>query len=708
MTAVPGRPECSSDSPLTELAADLQRRLQAEQDNWLAASVDLHAMIDEVLQLGQSLPERIAARCVQLQKGKARLAEEIRQAVEPLGLPDWAAPEADADFGRFRERLDDLAAICAELDRVTAEKMAGHLRVLARVQLLAACSAETETPLQSLQLQAAEVRQQLEQCCHSVTDREVERLLDVFAAVQALADDAEHRTAGAVCEQLSGAFVAEAFKCTAGHCGLLLAVELLRGNCRATEPSEPAMSTPAIPEFSVEVCEEPIGLSVARPPAGGEPAEVPGEVQCTITETEAPERQQLERLLSRFSGQANLKSVGQVPQASNSGHRSGAKLSLRELTAMSEGLRKRAGQLSGPGQGVQGVQGGLSLASALRCTALSIDCVGIVQRETGGAGVFTRRDFDLANGLLSESLRQCQLAAKGGIGKVPVVIPELNRISGWLQGHQWLADSGRQNRQSRTAQGDKSEPATLMQRIRDYFKTLNLRQRKQRLLEQVSEQCASLSNAESDEQVRQAAVTLDSSVSELQGLGLSPNDAELRKILLSVYELLEDFSEAFGNKQAAADAEACWSPEMQSVIQQLQHWRERNSVEAAAENSCTESVSAVRKRLQGQVLVVVGGVCRPHAAERLKREFNLHELRWLNAAKADRVDYFQPDLRGAAAVVLITRLMGHKHTKIHDLCRPLGIPCVQTKYSAGYSVNQIAEVILSQASDQLTVGQTRV
>lgn len=712
MTAVPDRPEFVVGSSLAELAAGLQLRLQQEQASWLAAAVDLHVMIDEVLRLGQSLPEKLMVACERLQQGKARLAEEIREAVEPLQLPDWTAPEAAAEFSSFRERLDDLAAICAELDRVTAEKMAGHQLVLGRVLLLAAGSAEAEIPLQSLQRQAAEVREQLQLCCHSVVDREVERLLDVFKAVLLLADDAECRTGGAACERFSGAAVVEAFNCTAGQCGIVLAVELLRGNCRAADESEAVAADESGPEPAADLCEHPSsaggGVQLDAGEVVSETATELAEVQGVAVQPDAPEPLQLERLLSRFSGQFSLKRVGQVSQATNSANRSVAKMSLRELTPMSESLRKRAGQLSSQGQSVKGVHVGLPLASALRCAALAIDCVGIVQRETGGAGTFTRRDYEITNRLLSESLQQSQLAVEGWAGVAPVVIPELNRISCWLQCNQQPADNSRHSRQSRAAQGDKSESATLMQRIRDYFKDLNQRQRKQRLLESVQEHCKSLSVAESDEQLRQATAELDSCIAELQGLGLSPNDAELRRILLPVYEFLVDATAGSDAAETAADAGVCWSSPMQSVMQHLQHWRERNPVDVPAENCCTEAVAAVRQRLQGKVLAVVGGVCRPHAAERLKREFNLQELRWLNASKADRVDYFQPDLRGAAAVVLITRLMGHKHTRIHDLCQPLGIPCVQTRYSVGYSVNQIAEVILAQASEQLPGGQAEV
>jgi ribosome-interacting GTPase 1 len=80
----------------------------------------------------------------------------------------------------------------------------------------------------------------------------------------------------------------------------------------------------------------------------------------------------------------------------------------------------------------------------------------------------------------------------------------------------------------------------------------------------------------------------------------------------------------------------------------------------------------------------------------------LEDVRWLTARKQDKVSTFRSRLTGAAAVILLTKVIGHKHNDVRDMCREMEIPCAQTRVSSGYSVNQIASVILEQVSDQLS------
>ncbi|MEQ9411565.1 MAG: hypothetical protein RIK87_27880 [Fuerstiella sp.] len=52
-------------------------------------------------------------------------------------------------------------------------------------------------------------------------------------------------------------------------------------------------------------------------------------------------------------------------------------------------------------------------------------------------------------------------------------------------------------------------------------------------------------------------------------------------------------------------------------------------------------------------------------------------------------------------MVLVTKLIGHKHSSVRDFCRDHRIPCVQTRKSQGLGVNQLIAVIIEQASEQL-------
>jgi hypothetical protein len=123
---------------------------------------------------------------------------------------------------------------------------------------------------------------------------------------------------------------------------------------------------------------------------------------------------------------------------------------------------------------------------------------------------------------------------------------------------------------------------------------------------------------------------------------------------------------------------------------------ERQELEAE-----TEDLKYVRERLSGRSIAIVGGVCRPHAVARIRKALQLEDVRWLPATKKDRVSHFETDIRGMTLVVLITKLIGHKHNDIRDFCREIGIPWVQTPIQGGYSVNQLSRLIREQASEQL-------
>ncbi|MFN5200070.1 MAG: hypothetical protein ACK5MS_22485, partial [Planctomyces sp.] len=137
MIAIASRNEPSDRRSFAERAAGLQRRLQHVRGIWLSAAAGLHGMVDTALQRGQWLPQQIEVACEQLRCAREQLVLEIQEVTEPLQLPDWTPPGLHEDFDGIAERLDDLAEICGELDRVHAERRAGHLTLLARLQRLA-------------------------------------------------------------------------------------------------------------------------------------------------------------------------------------------------------------------------------------------------------------------------------------------------------------------------------------------------------------------------------------------------------------------------------------------------------------------------------------------------------------------------------------------------------------------------------------------
>jgi hypothetical protein len=113
------------------------------------------------------------------------------------------------------------------------------------------------------------------------------------------------------------------------------------------------------------------------------------------------------------------------------------------------------------------------------------------------------------------------------------------------------------------------------------------------------------------------------------------------------------------------------------------------------------SESMVCQLLRGRRMALVGGIVNQRAREKIERAFGLQYLRWIPASKKDRVKDLEPSVRDVDLLVLVTSIIGHKHNELRSVCVALGIPWVQLPKGSGYGVNQLAHVILQQASRRL-------
>jgi hypothetical protein len=192
----------------------------------------------------------------------------------------------------------------------------------------------------------------------------------------------------------------------------------------------------------------------------------------------------------------------------------------------------------------------------------------------------------------------------------------------------------------------------------------------------------------------------------------------MRDLLLPVVDLIpeaqaetEDLADGAAFTACHNTSEGCaeaspeldeFSPEFNRVLNSISmHLARTTAVVQTEAETETADVQYVRERLSGQSIAIVGGVCKPHAAARIQKALKLRELRWLSAGKNDRVCQFETDMRGMSLVVLITKLIGHKHNDIREFCKNQGVPWVQTRVQGGYSVNQLAYLIREQASEYL-------
>lgn len=185
--------------------------------------------------------------------------------------------------------------------------------------------------------------------------------------------------------------------------------------------------------------------------------------------------------------------------------------------------------------------------------------------------------------------------------------------------------------------------------------------------------------------------------------GGSPAGSGVREALLEKLDLFPDL-EVDGELGAAGDR-VC-SDALLDLLRQMQSALDEETLrdleaEPSVGHSWGAEVTEVCQLLRGRRMALVGGVVNQRAREKIERAFGLQYLRWIPASKKDRVKDLEPSIRDVDLLVLVTSIIGHKHNELRSVCVALGIPWVQLPKGSGYGVNQLAHVILQQASRRL-------
>lgn len=119
----------------------------------------------------------------------------------------------------------------------------------------------------------------------------------------------------------------------------------------------------------------------------------------------------------------------------------------------------------------------------------------------------------------------------------------------------------------------------------------------------------------------------------------------------------------------------------------------------------SERVIEARALLRGGTVVVIGGVPKGEAIERIRSAFELAEVEWVPLTEHGtgapmRAPIVRPETR---LVLVLIKLCGHLHSEeARGLARSAGKPCVILP--AGYNPEQIAEQVIQQASGVLATG----
>jgi HPt (histidine-containing phosphotransfer) domain-containing protein len=500
----------------------------------------------------------------------------------------------------------------------------------------------------------------------------------------------------------------------------------------AAAPGSPGQSAPSNTAAGNSTGNSPaaaVAAPVAAPSAFVAPAAVPAVAQPQpVAEKPAPATAaELQNLLQNF-GRLRVSTVSAkgvvpvpVPAAAAPAARGTSTAELAALAGCSSALSARAVALwpaiTDPQQHVTASTAEHFRALGWGNLALALDLAGELLAERSRSTASFRSELVELLNLTAEAQNAVRVEAEGR-----ELIGEQDQVFQWMRAICHEQSEGvridrfmrRDDRANPEANSDVSmRLQTLAKKIRDRIRQGRLLRELEGLVENLKRGAAPGDITGDTRRIPVDWTQIDQTVRELLGTGLHENHCGMRDLLLPVVDLIPEPSG--GTADHAAETESDSDSESESESESVEFSEEFNRVlnsismhlarsttvvqhEAEVE---TEDVQYVRERLAGHSIAVVGGVCKPHASARIQKALKLREVRWLSAGKNDRVCQFETDVRGMSLVVLITKLIGHKHNDIREFCRNQGVPWVQTRVQGGYSVNQLARLIREQASEYL-------
>jgi hypothetical protein len=637
-------------------ARGLLSEVQEFRREWAEFAVQSREQFDSFRDRGDSLPASFFDRYAQLQRQKEQLSTRIIQRTPQAQSVDWQPPQSGDSLHDFEAKLQDLIEVCRELERLAKKKYLHYAGILRDIEGLRCVDADLDQQLQSLRTTAADELRQLGPRSLRLADLELEKyVLDCDALLQLVRD-----TQARLCTQqppeqgIGSARCLQLFSLVSERFGLPVAVEALRSGFL----SSGSVGQPRQEHF------QSVGGS-----GGVDTERIPGTSLADHSlALEVPATQeQIDQLIAGGMGTAGGKRQLQVPT------RSVERIRISELTRVAALLEQDVKKLE--------------MGS------------GCSKRFEGSAEVLKVRLKGFKN--LAQSLRFAVEFFGDPQPKAEVDGQEARGIM--LHRYMKLDDWA-----------DPSAHDRLCRELLSISRRLEATRSRGKAMRELRKSCGCILKdyrQYGEEGSLELWSKVDHAIRELVQGGMKANDAELRELLLPLIDLLPE--SVFSGEGEGSDAELEVSREFRQVAESVLDFVEAEGAESELElelekeeesedeelNPCVERV---RELLRGRTLVVVGGVCKPHARKRLIQGLQLEDVRWLTARKQDKVSTFRSRLTGAAAVILLTKVIGHKHNDVRDMCREMEIPCAQTRVSSGYSVNQIASVILEQVSDQLS------
>lgn len=679
------------------------------------------------------------------------LLDEIRMSAWMPDSAGWDLPAGDAPLVHFAESLADLQQVSCELQRQQDELLPRYLDVSATAARLTSRDEGVMPHIEPLRQQARKLQHQFEQQPWLVAERDVQTQLEGLQALFLLLCEAQrplptHATAKR--EGLSIADLERHFDAVESQWGRRLALAALRGlvfsaafpgcelrdgiagrfNESGTEPSQIEPASPA----AVTVPDSVALAPTATVPAVTADLTVPPVAEKSVEKKSAPATaEQLQHLLKNFGRTLApaAPTKGALP-VTISVPPTALGTSTAELAALATCSSKLSSRAEMLWPDVSDVQRHSTAKAAEQIRALgwwnlafALDLAGELLSERSRTSTTFRSELVELLNLAAEAQNAVRVEAEGR----EVTVAEQDQVFQWMRiiCHEHSEGVRIERFMRRDDRANPENNADVSARLHVLGKKIRDRISQERLLRQLELQVRNLKrdgvgtdNTHAGDRNQKEWKSIDQTVRELLGTGLHENHCGMRDLLLPVVDLIpetqaetEDLADGAASTASHNASEGCaeaspeldeFSPEFNRVLNSISmHLARTTAVVQTEAETETADVQYVRERLSGQSIAIVGGVCKPHAAARIQKALKLRELRWLSAGKNDRVCQFETDVRGMSLVVLITKLIGHKHNDIREFCKNQGVPWVQTRVQGGYSVNQLAYLIREQASEYL-------
>ena len=179
-------------------------------------------------------------------------------------------------------------------------------------------------------------------------------------------------------------------------------------------------------------------------------------------------------------------------------------------------------------------------------------------------------------------------------------------------------------------------------------------------------------------------------VTQLMELGIKPSHTSMRELLYPIRNMVESLPEDI--YQA-----------IQPVINEIIRYESLEVAESEGDyaGDLSNDVEAAASLLRGKKIIMLGGTRQESARQKLIETLQLEELIWLDSRAHESVEHFRDYIfqPGVAAFLLLIRWCSHSFAALEEDCKKAGVPFI--RITGGYSPNQIAYQILTQAGEKL-------